>query len=143
MRPETLARLEEEFRSFPVMSSGPPAESEWKTELARLDFPPPQDYVEFIRRFGGSIVGSYSIVGVGASSAMGSEEESVAEFTAMYRADGWPGSDDWIVFSKDLAGNPIGLDKNGAVWTWDHDSRETVQLADSFELFLVEHCLKG
>jgi hypothetical protein len=142
MKPKTLARLEEEFRSFPVMSSGPPAESAWKMELARLDFSPPEDYVEFIRRFGGSIVGSYSIIGVGASSAMGSEEESVADFTAMFRADGWPGSDDWIVFSKDLAGNPIGLDKNGAVWTWDHDSREIVKLADSFELFLVEHCLE-
>ena len=142
MKAEILKRLEEEFLSFPVMSSGPPPDALWKEELTRLDFAPSSDYIEFISRFGGSIVGPFSIVGVGVSSAMGAEEASVSEFTAMFRSDGWPGTENWIVFSKDLAGNPIGMDREGAVWSWDHDIGGQVRLSNSFEEFLLKHCLE-
>lgn len=142
MNEETLRRLESELRSFPVMSSGPPPEDQWRAELARLDFAPPPDYVEFIARFGGSIVGSYSIVGLGASSAMGADEGSVFGLTSAFRADRWPGVDKWIVFSRDLAGNPVGVDRDGVVWTWDHDNGQLVRLAASFEEFLLRYCLQ-
>jgi hypothetical protein len=141
MKRNTIDSLKRGFDRHPILSSGAPDTQLWDSELARLDLTPADDYIEFIRLFGGSIVGSYTIVGVGASPAMGAEESSVVELTRTFRADGWPGTEQWIVFSNDLAGNPIGMDRHGVIWTWDHDSGQTMQLADSFESFLTEHCL--
>lgn len=142
MNAETVRRLEQEFHAFPVMTSGAPNAADWEDELNRLDFSPSDDYVEFVRRFGGSIVGPYTIVGTGASPAMGQEERSVSEFTEIFRTDRWPGTENWIVFSKDLGGNPIGMDKGGTIWSWDHDAGEMICLADSFEEFLLAYCLR-
>ncbi len=142
MDSKTIRRLEKEFQAFPVMTSGAPDAATWDDELAKLDFRPSEDYVEFIRRFGGSIVGPYTVVGIGVSPAMGQEERSVSAFTGIFRADDWPGTENWIVFSKDLGGNPIGMDIGGIVWSWDHDAGEMICLADSFERFLLAHCLR-
>ena len=62
-----------------------------------------------------------------------SGEWSVIELTEWHRAEKWPGTESWAVFSGDGFGNPIGLDAMGRVWLSDHDSCECVCLEAGFE----------
>ncbi len=73
---------------------------------------------------------------------MGGKEGLVFDETHHYRKQGWPGTDEWLVFSWDLAGNPIGLDKDGKVWICDHDFGGVQLLEDNFESYLRKWCLK-
>ena len=86
------------------------------------------------------MVGSYPIYGVRFAEVM--SDETVVDVNEHFRADRWPGADEWLIVSMDLAGNPVGISADGRVWTWDHDLGETFLLADSFEQFLRRHCLR-
>ena len=101
----------------------------------------PEDYREFIHRYGGATVGPYSIVGLRAADSMGNDEASVFEMTQRFRADGWQGTESWLIFSADHAGNPIGMDGEGAVWISDHDNGRVAKLAEHFDGYLRRVCL--
>jgi hypothetical protein len=102
----------------------------------------PESYRDFVVRYGSAIVGSYCILGSGVSTAMGANESSVLELTNRFRADNWPGSDDALVISMDLAGNAIMLARDGRIVCFDHDAGETDILAPTFEAFIIDCCLK-
>lgn len=143
MSPETVDRLRSEFDSFPNMvAESRPNEEEIEQAAAELGVPFTDDYVEFVREFGGAMVGAYPIFGLRPVSVMGKRRWSVVEITKLYRQRSVPGADDWVVFSEDHAGNPVGFDTNGAVWTHDHDFGGITQLSDSFEQYVRERCLK-
>jgi hypothetical protein len=139
---EALERL---FRQFPVLLAGStPSESEVvavETQLGRRLDPSHRD---FVLRYGGALVGSVPIIGLRESETMG--HGLLADVNSRFRSEPWPHVRDWVVFSVDLAGNPIGYDTNGVVWSWDHDAGATCRLADTFEGFLegcLPACAKG
>lgn len=137
MNPITIASLDSLFAESPVLVSGPaPAQ-----ELLRIEdyagFGLPTDYRTFVERYGGAIVGAYSVYGFGASHAMGNNESSVITMTEHFRSQKWPGTEGGLVVSMDHAGNPVTLDKQGCVWLHDHDFGSTEKLADSFEEHII------
>jgi hypothetical protein len=73
---------------------------------------------------------------------MGKNESSFVEVTAKFRRQFWPGADRWAIISMDHSGNPIGLDETGRVWISDHDAGAIQVIAQDFEGFLRNYCLK-
>jgi hypothetical protein len=141
MKPGTIALLEQDFNECPFLYGGEVPLEEIDQAAAALGMAFPQDYVEFVRRFGGGIVGPYRIFGLRKASAMG-RAFSVVRITMDFRLQHWPGTDKWIIISEDHAGNPIGVDADGKVWISDHDFGQIVQIAASFEDYLRKKCLK-
>ncbi len=142
MKNDTWTKLEAEFAEFPNLKGEAVSEAELAELEARLGFPLPSDYREFIARCGGAIVGAYRIYGLRRAAAMGRKEGFAMETTDHYRKQAWPGTESWLVFSVDQSGNPIGLDEKGHVWISDHDFGGVARIADSFEEFIIVTCLK-
>ena len=143
MTPETVARLRSEFVSFPNMvAESQPSSEEIEQAATEIGIPFTDDYVEFVREFGGAMVGAYPIFGLRPASVMGKRRWSVVEMTRLQRQRSVPGADGWVVFSEDHAGNPVGFDATGTVWTHDHDFGGIARLCDSFEQYIRERCLK-
>jgi len=142
MKNTTVDRLDAEFAEFPVLVAGPPSLKVVQDIQDFAGFIVPESYRDFVVRYGSAIVGSYCILGSGVSTAMGANESSVLELTNRFRADNWPGSDDALVISMDLAGNAIMLARDGRIVCFDHDAGETDILAPTFEAFIIDCCLK-
>jgi len=87
------------------------------------------------------MVGPYPIFGLRPVEVMGDDHWSVIDVTKRYRKGGVPGSEAWVVVSEDHAGNPVGMDANGAIWIYDHDFGGLTGLAPSFEEYLRTQCL--
>lgn len=140
MRTETLQALEEMFQKAPVMCGGTASSREVDQMESIIGFRFPADYREFVEKFGAAVVGSFSVYGARAAHAMASDESSAIEVTNRFRADGWQGTEEWLIVSMDLSGNPIGLDRDGNVWISDHDVGSIQKLAPTFEDYL-RRCL--
>src|SRR5579862_4444629 len=67
------------------------------------------DYHEFVRRYGGGMVGTYPIYGLHLAEAMGTigHKSTAPEITKVFRDREWPGAENWLVISVDQSGNPI------------------------------------
>jgi hypothetical protein len=134
MGSETLQWLAAIYTKFPEMTAGESvATDEIDSAEARLGVPFPAGYREFVARFGGGHVGSLPVAGLRRWATAGRGEWSVVESTERHRAEGWPGTEAWVVFSGDGFGNPVGFDAAGRVWLSDHNGRECVCLDASFE----------
>jgi hypothetical protein len=142
MRADTLRRLDDDFQKHPVTVAGQVPLPEVVALEQQAGFSLPQDYKDFVARYGGSIVGPYSVYGLRAADAMGDDETSALEVTQRFRNQQWRGTEAWLVISTDHAGNPIGLDKSGKVWISDHDAGVVEVIANSFEEYLRKRCLK-
>lgn len=144
MGPDTLQRLAVIFEQFPEMwAREPVADDEIDRAEARLGVPFATDFRAFIARYGGGHAGSLPVAGLRRWAAAGRGEWSVVELTERHRSAGWPGTAEWVVFSLDGFGNPIGLDAAGRVWLSDHDSRECVCLEATFEDWLRRWALRA
>jgi hypothetical protein len=139
----TLAQLDADFAKHPVLVAGPASAADIAELEAFASSPLPADYKVFVARYGGAIVGPYSVFGFGASDAMGDDESSAIQVTERFRSQRWPGCESALVISMDHAGNAITLDQQGRVHRHDHDSGTTEQLAASFEDFIANWCLKA
>ncbi len=142
MRQETWDKLEEIFNRFPVMKAQAVETDDVNKLAEEIGFNLPDDYKEFVLRYGGAIVGSFSIFGVKIAKAMSSVGTFAIDMTKRLRKDGWKGTNNWLIISMDHSGNPIGLDKDGRIWISDHDAGEILKLGDNFEEFLRTYCLK-
>ena len=136
MRSETTRRLDQLFMSMPVLVGGPAPAGEIDAAERHVGMKFDADYREFLERYGGAVVGSLPIFGLKRAEVMAEDTFGVVEVTARFRADRWSPTDEWVVISMDLAGNPIGLTKQGEVWISDHDSGETRMVARTFEDFV-------
>jgi hypothetical protein len=119
--------------------SVPDAEILAARDALGVDFP--QDYIDFVRRYGAGMVGPSPILGLRRADAMSVDEWSLIDVNREFRASNWPGVDEWLIVSVDLGGNPVGISKDGRVWVSDHGFRQILCIADSFEDFLREECL--
>ena len=143
MRPDTIDRLDAEFAEFPIMrASDVPSKAEIAQAEQQIGVPFDEDYREFLRRYGGGMVGPYPIFGLRPVEVMGANHWSVLDVTRHHRSDGVPGVGRWAVISEDHAGNPVGMDAEGAIWTHDHDFGGISAIAGSFEEYIRDRCLK-
>lgn len=137
MNPDTLQRLVVMFARHLCMWAGEGASAqELDCAAQTLGVRLPDDYRDFVMRFGGGHTGSLSVAGLRAWETAGAGEWSVIELTEHYRIASWPGTEAWAVFSNDGFGNPIDFDSWGRVWCSDHDSQECVCLETSFDNWL-------
>ena len=103
------------------------------------------DYRQFVLRYGGGIVGATPIYGLRKAEFMGNVggKNTAPEITAWFRERGWPVINNWLVFSIDQGGNPVGLAADGKVWLADQlDFKQIVQIATGFEDYLLKWCLR-
>ena len=143
MKADTIEQLDELFDNCPIMRAADvPTVQEVDAASKALDVSFPDDYREFILRYGGATVGPYPIFGLRAWELVDQHRWSVLDTTQEVRRVGVAEAAGWIVFSEDHAGNPIGLDANGKVWIYDHDFGGVSALAESFEEYLRVQCLK-
>ena len=142
MRQETWQAIDEMFREDPVLCAGEVPYEEIDAAAIQAGFRLDPDYREFVHRYGGAIVGPYPIYGLRRVQVMGRKEVSVFDLTREFRRQGGPGVNEWLVFSIDHAGNPIGLDKDGNVSICDRDAGVVQVIAKSFEEYLRKRCLK-
>jgi hypothetical protein len=135
-------RLDQEFSTFPIMrASDTPSGEEVARAASALGVTFHDDYVAFLRRYGGAMVGSLPVFGLRPVKVMG-KRWSVVDITEWFRNEGWPRTHAWYVISEDGFGNPIGVTEDGRVMLFDHDAGQEQVLARDFEHFLIEHCLK-
>ena len=142
MRNETWEALDQMFREYPILRAESVGSDEIVTAGRKLGVPIPDDHKEFIHRYGGAIVGPFRIFGLRKAEPMGNGEGSFLEVTEAFRQQGWPGVEKWAVISMDHSGNPIGLDADGKIWISDHDAGAVQVIANNFESYLRNQCLK-
>lgn len=139
MRPSTWERLEADFRKYPILRGEPVPPEEVARASVELGLQFPDDYRDFVIRYGGAMVGPYPVYGLRPCEVIG-RTYSVVEVNRRYRADPWPGIDDWLIISDDHAGNPMGFAPDGHVWVSDHDDGCRIHLvATDFEAFLLRN----
>ncbi|MDG2131687.1 MAG: SMI1/KNR4 family protein [Fuerstiella sp.] len=139
---DTKERLEERFTESPVLrASTTPSDTEINEAAQALGVSFDSDYREFVKLYGGAMVGPYPIFGLRPVEVMDDELWSVVTVTARYRETGIADVVGWYVVSEDHAGNPVGIDAEGKVWTYDHDFGGPAIIASSFEEYLRSKCL--
>lgn len=137
----TITKLDDLFTEFPFMKSEPVSIEEIAKAENHLGVQFSDDYREFIQNYGGAIVGAYPIFGLRHAGPMDENLWSVVDVTMRFRKEGWPSAGELYVVSTDHAGNPIMIANDGAVISYDHDFREIVRVADTFEDFVLQ-CLR-
>ena len=142
MRNETWQALDDLFSRTPILRAEGVETDEIAAAEHEVGVKLDEDYKEFIRRYGGAIVGPFRVFGLRKAVPMGRNEESFVEVTKTFRRQRWPGVEAWAIISMDHAGNPVGLDTEGKVWIYDHDARAAKVIASDFEDYLRKQCLK-
>lgn len=143
MKPDTIERLDGMFTESPVMRAEEvPTTDEIDSASEQVGVPFSDDYREFLLRYGGATVGPYPIFGLRASEVMDKDRWSLIEVTNEVRQSGLSCVSDWVIFSEDHSGSPIGMDANGRVWIFDHDFGGATELAADFEDYIRTQCLK-
>lgn len=140
MKASTWEQLEKQFEEFPFMKAESVSEEEMNSIEASLGVRFDSDYKQFVLKYGGAIVSPFPIYGLRQAEPMDDELWSVSIVTMHYRNEGWPGTQDWYVISSDHADNPVGITPEGKVVSYDHDYGEMVDVAESFETYLIK-CL--
>tara|TARA_R110002111_G_scaffold18931_1_gene46164 strand:+ start:14157 stop:14609 length:453 start_codon:yes stop_codon:yes gene_type:complete len=147
MKSDTITLLDSMFVESSIMrAKDVPSVDEVDAASLQIGVPFPSDYRGFILRYGGAIVGVYPIFGLRSCEVMEDDRWSVVTITYDYRDDlrsaGVDCATEWVVFSEDHSGNPVGMDRDGKVWIYDHDFDGLTELASSFEEYTRTHCLK-
>lgn len=143
MTPDTIDRLDNMFAESPVMRADEvPTSDEVDSASQQVGIPFSEDYRQFLLRYGGAIVGPYPVFGLRGSDVMEDDRWSVIDVTNEVRQSGIDGVSDWVIFSEDHSGNPIGMDAHGKVWIFDHDFGGVTELASDFEDYIRTQCLK-
>jgi cell wall assembly regulator SMI1 len=142
MNQAIVDQLDALFAEEPFMKADGVDESEIQVaeEILRVTFS--DDYRKFLKRYGGALIGPYPMYGLARAEPMDDRLWSVVAVTQHFRKQLWPGVDSWYVISMDHAGNPVGVNESGAVFTYDHDLGERVQVAERFSDYLEQRLSK-
>jgi len=137
MNVNTIEKLEQFFQINELLRGIPSTELELLEAEQSLNVSFNPDYKQFIQLFGGSMLGYVPIYGLCNAEVM--EDKSVVELSRFFRDDNWPGMEGTYVFSVDQSGNPLTVNSEGKVITFDHDAAEFYIVAESFEALLLSH----
>ena len=142
MNQETTSRLTEKLsESLILRAESLPSATEIDAVSSEIGVPFSSDYRDFLLTFGAAMVGPYPIYGLRPADVMGDDSWSVLEMTKRFREENVPEAYGWIIVSTDQAGNPVGMDREGAIWIHDHDFGGIARLAKNFEEYLRVRCL--
>lgn len=138
MRTDTWAAILAKYRQFRSFWAEPVPTGDVDVMLQGLSIQNTDDYREFVARFGGGYVGTYPIYGLRLAESMGSigGAKTATELTAVFVKKSWPHAKDWLIFSVDQSGSPIGFAHDGSVWISDWGSKSASKLGDDFEHFI-------
>jgi hypothetical protein len=142
MRKETWKALDDMYSQSPILRAEGVKAVEVDAAELEVGVKLPEDYKEFVCRYGGAIVGPFPIYGLRNVEPMGRRDSSMPAITKSFREYGWRGVEKWAVISTDHCGNPVGLDAMGKVWISDHDYGSIELLVPNFEGYIREWCLK-
>lgn len=141
MKTETWKLIDDFFSESPRLKADPVSYEVIDEHFRDLSFSIPEDYREFVHRYGAGILGAYTVYGIGACKLMGNDSESAIKVTESFKSQGWPGIEKWLIFSDDPAGNPIGMDDSGKIWISDVVHGCIDELAGDFEEFICDWCM--
>lgn len=82
------------------------------------------------------MLGSTPLFGLYPVPVMDESLFSVVSVTQYYRAHDWPLGDGGYVISMDLAGNPIWIQTDGSLASYDHDLGSQVFVSHNLEGYL-------
>ena len=145
MNEDTWRSIDERFRRRPQAKASPVDATEFDHAIELFAPKIDPDYREFVLRYGGGLVGPSPIYGLRKAGFLGTigGKSTAPEITTWFREKRWPGIDDWLVFSVDQGGNPIGFATDCSVWLSDQtDFPQIIKLAQGFEDYLLKWCLK-
>jgi hypothetical protein len=142
MKQVIVDRLDAIFADEPFMMAGGVDEPLIDAAQAALGVTFSDSYRQFLKRYGGVLVGAYPMFGLARAEPMDERLWSVVTVTDHFRQQSWPGVEHWYVISIDHAGNPIGIDESGKVVTFDHDAGEMLELAEDFDSYLGDRLSK-
>ncbi|MFK3775207.1 SMI1/KNR4 family protein [Pseudomonas sp. NPDC089406] len=138
MNPVIEGKLQQLFNDHPGLLGKPASDEQINNAQHVLGITFHPDYVEFIKRFGGSFAG-IDIHAFENGSLIG--KQSVTELTANFRdrhdTCGLPELQGAFVISGDGSGNPILMNSQGQLYLYLHDEGEVELLAPSLEALLT------
>ncbi len=140
MTQDTWQKLEDIFAKYPMLRAENVSKDAIDSASEKIGLSFPEDYRQFLARYGAAIVGSYPIFGLREIEAMGDVGSVVDVKRFLHNVR--PDLEEWLFISNDLAGNAIGFQADGSVWLADHEFGEVVPQAIGFEEFLRVKCLK-
>lgn len=140
MQQTALCRLKDFFDRLPFMRGGPVASDELQAAAQRLGVNFTPDYCEFVEKFGGALVGAYPLYGLSRAEPMDAQLWSVVQVTEHFRSQQWSGLESGYVVSMDHAGNPIWIDDEGVLRSFDHDNGESLVISQDLGSYLLD-CL--
>jgi hypothetical protein len=145
MNEKTWALIDEQYIRFPETRASAVSITDFVSAMKPYGQLVDPDYREFILRYGGGIVGPHPIYGLRKAKSMGMlyGKGTAPELTQAFRDMRWPGVNEWLIFSVDHGGNPIGFAKDQTVWLSDQmDYPQIVKMASGFEDYLLKWCFK-
>ncbi len=86
MRKDTWNAIEAMFARFPILRAEAVTYREIDAASQSVGIPFPNDYREFVSRYGGAIVGPHPVFGLRRAEPMGRDESSVVEVIRLQRA---------------------------------------------------------
>lgn len=135
MRKEILNAIDEEFEMYPEAFGGPSNIEEINQAEDELKVKLPEDFKEFLLRYGSGAIGEAIILGL--KEARFVATPSFVEKSLLFRKVLPKGYENFTVIGIDGAGNPIGFNSpKTEIITFDFDFGGTVVLADNFEEYL-------
>ena len=134
MKESTIKLIDNFFAANPIAKGQPVSEKEINNAEKKLGIKFDKDYISFLRNYGGSVIKATEIYGFRNSELL--DDTDIIEITTEYREENSE-NNDWLVIGSDYAGNPVAININGNIITYDHDSDEEILLADTFEDYIL------
>lgn len=139
MNKDVLKIINEEFSMVPEAFGGTVAKEDIDKAIDMIGVDLPDDYIEFICRFGCGGVKGTVILGLGESEFF--YRLSFVEATLSFRNELPDKYEKFVVVGMDGAGNPVGFNApDRKIILFDHDSGEEVLLANDFSEYLQKAC---
>ena len=139
MNPVLEHALTQEFSTWDGSVATPVSPEEVRKAEAVLGVNFPNDYRQFIERFGGAVVRGTSIFGLRQPNLMPDEPSSVVDQSLAFRQELPTAYASIVVISVDGSGNAIGfLPSDPSVFVFDHNFGGRSDLAPTFDAYMQQ-----
>ena len=140
MEDDLISTLRDRCSSYPFMFARAATLEEIRAEEKRVGMMFPNQYCEFLKIWGGAMIGAYPIFGTDAVDLMDTRLNTVSSVTEFYREQGWRDVDSNLVVSQNHGGDPVLLTADGSLFVSSHDKIANTVSWSSFEDY-IKWCL--